>query len=243
MEKVGLQKIIAESGFCSRRKAEELIAQKRVKVNGRTAGIGDKANPYKDLVTVDDEKIYLERKRSYRYIMMYKPRGYVTTMSDEKGRRCVADLIDDIEERLYPVGRLDVNSEGLLLFTNDGNFANDMMHPSRHVTKTYRVTVRPDITDEQAAQLAEGVVIDGRKTAPAQVLVLSKEPNRVVLEVIIREGRNRQIRKMMEAVGLEVARLKRTAMGPIKLGMLKPGTYRDLTTEELKALRTAIKRP
>ena len=127
-------------------------------------------------------------------------------MSDEKGRRCVADLIDDIEERLYPVGRLDVNSEGLLLFTNDGNFANDMMHPSRHVTKTYRVTVRPDITDEQAAQLAEGVVIDGRKTAPAQVLVLSKEPNRVVLEVIIREGRNRQIRKMMEAVGLEVAR-------------------------------------
>lgn len=243
MEKIRLQKIIADSGFCSRRKAEQLISERRVKVNGHPAGIGDKADPRKDLITVDDQRIADVKHREYRYVMLHKPRGYVTTMSDEKGRRCVADLISDIDERLYPVGRLDVNSEGLLLFTNDGQFANDLMHPSRHVTKTYRVTVRPDITDEQAARLAEGVVIDGRKTAPAQVLVLSKQPNRVVMEVIIKEGRNRQIRKMMEAVGLEVARLKRTSMGPVKLGMLKPGTHRDLTAEELKALRTAVKKP
>ncbi|MDY3989827.1 MAG: pseudouridine synthase [Massilioclostridium sp.] len=243
MEKIRLQKIIAESGFCSRRKAEQLIEERRVKVNGHPAKIGDKADPRKDVVTVDDERITVARRPTYRYVMLHKPRGYVTTMSDEKGRRCVADLVADIDERLYPVGRLDVNSEGLLLFTNDGRLANDIMHPSRHVTKTYRVTVRPDITDEQAARLAEGVVIDGRKTAPAQVHVLTKEPNRVVMEVVIREGRNRQIRKMMEAVGLEVARLKRTSLGPIKLGMLKPGAHRDLTAEELKALRTAIKKP
>lgn len=243
MEKIRIQKIIADSGMCSRRHAERLIQEHRVKVNGHTVSLGNKADPQKDLIQVDGERISVSRKPEYRYVMMNKPRGYVTTMSDEKGRRCVADLIADEEERLYPVGRLDVNSEGLLLFTNDGRFANDIMHPSRHVTKTYRVTVRPDITDEQAARLAEGVVIDGRKTAPAQVLVLTKEPNRVVVEVIIKEGRNRQVRKMMEAIGVEVARLKRTSVGPIKLGMLKPGAYRDLTKEELKALRTALKKP
>ena len=161
-------------------------------------------------------------------------------MSDEKGRRCVADLIADIDARVFPVGRLDVNSEGLLLFTDDGNFANDLMHPSRHVSKTYRVTVRPDINDEQIVKLSEGVVIDGRRTAPAEIRVLTKEPNRVVMEMIIREGRNRQIRKMCETVGLEVARLKRTSIGPIKLGMLKPGAYRELTKEELKAIRNAM---
>lgn len=153
------------------------------------------------------------------------------------------ELLPQTNVRVYPVGRLDLNTEGLLLFTSDGNFANDMMHPSRAVSKTYRVTVRPDITDEQAVKLAEGVYIDGRKTAPAEVRVLSKENNRVVMELVIREGRNRQVRKMCEAVGLEVARLKRTAFGPIRLGMLKPGTCRELTAEELKAIRTAVKKP
>ena len=192
---------------------------------------------------MDDERITVARRPTYRYVMLHKPRGYVTTMSDEKGRRCVADLVADIDERLYPVGRLDVNSEGLLLFTNDGRLANDIMHPSRHVTKTYRVTVRPDITDEQTVALSEGVVIDGRKTFPAVVRVLTKEPGRVVIEVVIHEGRNRQVRKMCEAVGLEVARLKRTSVGPLRLGMLKPGAVRDLTAEELKAIRNAIKKP
>lgn len=243
MEKIRLQKYISESGFCSRRKAELLIMQNRVKINNVNAIIGSKVNPLKDIITIDGEKIIKSRKKDYKYIILNKPRGYVTTMKDEKGRKCVADLISDIDSRVYPVGRLDVNSEGLIILTNDGNFANDLMHPSRHVSKKYRVTIRPDITDEQAAKLSAGIEIDGRKTAPAQVYIISKQTNRVVLEIVIKEGRNRQIRKMCEALNLEVARLKRVSIGPIKLGMLKPGTYRNFSKDELRAIRTAIKRP
>ena len=243
MEKIRIQKVLADAGVCSRRKAEELIARGKVKVNGHPAEIGMKIDPRADLITVMGERVYLPKKKSTRYIMMNKPRGYVTTVSDDQNRRCVMDLLEDVEERVYPAGRLDRNSEGLLLFTNDGDFANDMMHPSRHVTKTYRVTVRPDVTDEQTVRLSEGVEIDGRKTAPAVVRVLTKEPGRVVMEIVIHEGRNRQVRKMCEAVGLEVARLKRTSIGPLRLGMLKPGAYRDLTSEELKAVRNAVKKP
>lgn len=240
MEKIRLQKIIADSGICSRRKAEELIAQGRVKINGRPCKVGDKADPIKDIVSIDGERVVFERKKTYRYIMLNKPRGYITTMSDELDRKCVTELLDGVDARVYPIGRLDKNSEGLLLFTNDGNFANEIMHPSKHVTKTYRVTVRPDVDDEVLVKLSEGVVIDGRKTLPCTVLVLDKQPGRTVLQMTISEGRNRQIRKMCEAVGLEVARLKRTAVGPIKLGMLKPGTWRDLKPEELRALRNVI---
>jgi 23S rRNA pseudouridine2605 synthase len=238
-----IQKVIAECGYCSRRKAEELIAARRVKVNGHLALTGQKIDPQKDIITINDQRIYFDRKREQLYLMMYKPRGYITTTSDEKGRRCVMDLLPELSQRVYPIGRLDVNSEGLLLFTSDGTFANDMMHPSRHVSKTYRVTVRQDVTDEIAAKLAAGVYIDGRKTAPAEVRVLTKEANRVVMEVVIREGRNRQVRKMCESVGLEVARLKRTAVGPLRLGMLKPGEVRQLTKEELRAIRAAVKKP
>lgn len=243
MEKIRIQKVIADSGYCSRRKAEELILQRRVKVNGHIAITGQKIDPTKELVTIDGERIYYNRKKQHVYLMMNKPRGYITAMSDDRGRRCVTELLPETDVRVFPIGRLDLNTEGLLLFTSDGKFANDMMHPSRAVTKTYRVTVRPDLTDEQAVKLSEGVMIDGRKTAPAKVVVLSKQPNRVVMELVIHEGRNRQVRKMCEAVGLEVARLKRTSVGPIKLGMLKPGTCRELTSEELRALRAAVKRP
>lgn len=231
--------MIADSGYCSRRKAEELISRGRVKLNGHPVKLGDKCG-FKDLITIDGERIYMPRKKNFLYIMMNKPRGYVTTVSDELDRRCVMDLLEDVEERVYPIGRLDRNSEGLLLFTNDGEFANNIMHPSRHISKTYRVTVRPDITDDQLVQLSEGVEIDGRKTLPATIVVKEKEPGRVVLLMTIKEGRNRQIRKMCEAVGLEVARLRRISIGPVKLGMLKPGTWRELTAEELRALRTAI---
>ncbi len=240
MEKIRIQKIMADNGYCSRRKAEELIAQGRVKVNGRPCKLGDKALPHKDLITVDGEQIRVQRRKEMHYIMLHKPRGYVTTTSDEFDRKCVTDLLADFPDRVYPIGRLDKNSEGLLLFTNDGNFANDIMHPSHHVSKTYRVTVRPDITDEQLVQLSEGVVIDGKKTQPATVIVLDKQPGRVVLQMTIHEGRNRQIRKMCEAVGLEVARLKRTSIGPLRLGMLQPGEYRELKPDELRAIRTAI---
>lgn len=239
MEKIRIQKMIADSGYCSRRKAEELMSKGRVKLNGHPVKLGDKCG-FKDIITIDGERIYMPKKKNFIYIMMNKPRGYVTTVSDELDRRCVMDLLDDVEERVYPVGRLDRNSEGLLLFTNDGEFANNIMHPSRHITKTYRVTVRPDINDEQLVQLSEGVEIDGKKTLPATVIVKEKQQGRVVLLITIKEGRNRQIRKMCEAVGLEVARLRRISVGPLRLGMLKPGTWRELTAEELRAIRTAI---
>ena len=240
MEKVRIQKIIADSGLCSRRKAEELIEKGKVKVNGHPCKLGDKALPGKDMITVGGELITVDKRRKLYYIMLHKPRGYVTTTSDELGRKCVTELLENIPERVYPIGRLDKDSEGLLLFTNDGGFANDMMHPSRHISKTYRVTVRADITEQQLVQLASGVEIDGRKTAECNVVVLDKQVGRVVLQMTIFEGRNRQIRKMCEAVGLEVARLKRTAVGPVKLGMLKPGSFRELKPDELRALRNAV---
>ncbi len=239
MEKIRLQKLIAESGLCSRRKAEEFIEKGKVQVNGRPAKIGDSAT-YKDNIVVNGDKIFLNKKKAKLYIMLNKPRGYVTTMSDELDRRNVMELLAGVPDRVYPVGRLDRNSEGLLLFTNDGNFANDIMHPSKHISKTYRVTIQSAVNDEQLVALSDGVVIDGKKTMPATVNVLTEEKNRVVLQIVIREGRNRQVRKMCEAVGLEVARLKRTAIGPIKLGMLKPSTYRYLTPEEIKAIRNAV---
>ena len=241
MEKVRIQKIIADSGMCSRRKAEEYINTGRVLQNGRRVKIGDKADPENDLIAVDG--INIQRKKSQNvYYMLHKPRGYVTTMQDEKNRKCIADLIVNIKERVYPIGRLDVNSEGLILLTNDGDFANKLMHPVHHVNKVYRVTIRPDITDEQCAILSAGIIIDGKMTAPSVVNVISKEKDRVVLEIILREGRNRQIRKMLESLNIEVARLKRTNIGPVKLGMLKPGDCRELRKEEIRALKNAVKK-
>ena len=228
--------MLADCGVASRRKSEELIAAGKVKVNGRVAAIGDKVDPVNDKVYVSGRRVTGTARPQLRYIMLNKPRGVTTTMSDEKGRKCVADLIRDIPERVYPVGRLDRDSEGMLLLTNDGDFANHIMHPKKHVNKVYRVTVRPNINDDQVNKLENGVMLDGRKTAPAQVRVVTREEGRAVLEIVIREGRNRQIRRMCEAVGLEVARLKRTAIGGVKLGGLKSGMYRDLTDKEVQKL-------
>ncbi len=240
MEKIRIQKIIADSGRCSRRKAEELIAAGLVTVNGRPCSLGDKADPMNDLIRVEGEEIAAERAEK-RYIMLNKPRGYVTSMADEMGRKIASDLLTDVHERVYPVGRLDRNSEGLLIFTNDGEFANDIMHPSRHVSKTYRVTIDGMVNEGQLSQLMSGVELDdGVKTLPCTVEVLSEAPDRTVLRFVIKEGRNRQIRRMCAAVGLEVGRLRRTAVGGVKLGMLKPGEYRDLTKDELRSLRAAV---
>jgi len=236
-DKIRLQKYMADCGIASRRKSEELIASGKVKVNGKIASIGDKVDPKKDKVSVEGQAVRAETE--FRYIMLNKPRGFITTMSDERGRKCVAELVSDVGVRVFPVGRLDKDSEGLLLLTNDGEFANNLTHPSKHVPKTYRVTVRPAINEEILNHLMTGIMIDGRTTLPAQVKVLTQEPDRVVLEIVICEGRNRQIRKMCEAEGLTVARLKRTAVGPVKLGMLKQGAWRDLTPQELKSLRNA----
>ena len=228
---------MADCGIASRRKSEELIASGKVKVNGKVASIGDKVDPKKDKVSVEGQAVHAETE--FRYIMLNKPRGFITTMSDERGRKCVAELVSDVGVRVCPVGRLDKDSEGLLLLTNDGEFANNLTHPSKHVPKTYRVTVRPAINEDILNHLMTGIMIDGKTTLPAQVKVLTQEPDRVVLEIVICEGRNRQIRKMCEAEGLTVARLKRTAVGPVKLGMLKQGAWRDLTPQELKSLRNA----
>ena len=235
-EKIRLQKLLSEAGVASRRKAEELIQAGKVLVNGTPAGLGDRADPEKDRITVDGKPLAAREKKIY--LMLHKPRGAITTMSDEMDRRCVAELVRDVPEHVFPVGRLDRESEGLLLMTNDGDFANAVMHPSRHVPKVYRVTVRPSVTEDQLASLETGMMIDGRRTAPADVRVLFREPGRVVLEVVLREGRNREIRKMCEQLGLEVARLRRTAVGPLKLGMLAPGRWRFLTAEEVRRLRS-----
>ncbi len=239
---IRIQKIIADSGLCSRRKAEELIGQGRVTVNGHRCSIGDKADPERDKIVVDDKPLAAPVKEK-RYIMLNKPRGYITTMSDEQGRRTAVELLDGVEERVVPVGRLDRNSEGLLLFTNDGELANEITHPSRHVSKTYRVTINGRVSEEQLMRLSSGVVLDdGKKTLPCTVEVLTEEQNRTVLRIVIKQGLNRQIRRMCAAVGLDIGRLKRVAIGGVKLGVLKPGEWRDLTKEELRMLRAAVGR-
>lgn len=230
-EKIRLQKYLSEHAVASRRKSEELIRQGRVKINGRTAGIGDKVDEHRDIITVDGKKV--KRPPEKVYIMLNKPRGYTTTMSDELGRRCVADLVRGVHERLYPVGRLDRDSEGLIIMTNDGELANRVMHPSGSIYKTYRVTVAPPVSQEQIDALINGVELDGRITAKAIVDIITEEPERAVLKIAICEGRNRQIRRMCEAVGLEVKRLKRTAIGGLKLGMLPPGRWEKLDEQEM----------
>ena len=227
---------MAEQGVASRRKSEDLIRAGKVKVNGHVAEIGMKINPRKDLVTVGKQKLTNVKNRKMVYVMLNKPRGYVTTVSDELGRKSVMDLLPDFGCRIYPVGRLDKDSEGLLLLTNDGSFTNCMTHPSHEYAKVYRVTVRPAVNDDILFNLRNGIEIDGRMTAPCEVTVLTEEENRVVLEFILHEGRNRQIRKMCESQGLEVVRLKRISIGPVKLGMLKQGDYRELSEQDVKKL-------
>lgn len=235
--------MLAEQGVCSRRAAEQLMREGRVLLNGRPVSPGDKMDVRADQLTVDGRKVSVPKKTEKYYYMLHKPRGFITTTSDERGRRTVMDLIADAPARVYPIGRLDKDSEGLLLFTNDGAFANLLTHPSHGVSKLYRVTVRPHATEAQLIQLTNGVVLDdGARTLPAVLRVVTDEPERTVLEMTIREGKNRQIRRMCEAVGLEVIRLKRTALGAVKLGMLQPGQYRALTAQEVTALRTAAAR-
>ena len=242
MDGVRLQKVFSDNGILSRRKAEEAIEKGRVTVNGHPAAIGQKINPRRDIVALDGVNIPLQKNKKTITIMLNKPRGYVTTTADEMGRDCVADLVKDLAQRVYPIGRLDKVSEGLLLLTNDGELANLVMHPRNHISKTYRVTVRPGVTEDQALKLSTGVEIDGRMTLPAAVHVLSRDNERAVLQITIHEGRNRQVRKMCEAVGLVVARLKRTMVGPLKLGMLKPGEWRELAPSELIALRQSAQK-
>lgn len=235
-----IQKVMAARGICSRRAAEAMIKAGRVKVNGHPVGLGDSMDPARDELSLDGVTVRGEKNRANIYLMLNKPRGYLTTAKDERGRKTVMELVADIKERVYPVGRLDKDSEGLLLFTNDGDFANQMTHPGSGVAKLYRATVRPRATELQIEKLASGVTLDdGSRTMPASVRVVGEDEGRTVLEISIREGKNRQIRRMCDAVGLEVARLRRSAVGPVKLGMLKSGTYRELSTTEVRALKAS----
>lgn len=236
-----IHKLLSENGVVSRRGAEKLVEQGRVEVNGRKAQLGQDVDPARDIIHIDGERVMILKKQPKYYIALNKPRGYVTTLSDELDRKCIAELMSDFPTRVYPVGRLDKDSEGILILTNDGNFANFIMHPKNHISKTYRVTVRPDVTEEQLISLMAGVTLDdGYVTAPAIVTVEAKEPGRVVLRFTITEGKNRQIRRMCDAVNLEVARLKRISVGPVKLGMLQPGKWRELTPFEVGGIRNAV---
>ena len=233
--KFRLQKHLSECGIASRRKAEELIEEGKVKVNGHVAFLGQKVDPKRDKITVRGKTV-VSGNNVKTYIMLHKPRGFVTTLSDDKGRKCVTDLVKDAGTRLFPVGRLDMNSEGLLLMTNDGEFANKLTHPSSHVNKTYRVTVAGEVDDEKLITLREGIMLDGKKTLPCDCFVAERKVDRTVLIFIISEGRNRQIRRMCEAVKLEVLRLKRTEIAGVKLGMLPRGSWRPLNEREMRRL-------
>lgn len=233
-EKIRLQKFLAQCAVSSRRGAEELIAAGKVKVNGRPAKLGDKVDPFHDKVTVAGKRLVNAEKKMY--IMLHKPRGFVTTMSDEQNRRCVADLVADAGVRLFPVGRLDRNSEGLLFMTNDGEFANILTHPSRHVAKVYRVTVREAVGEDKLDKMRDGMMIEGKKTLPCDADVIQREDNRTVLRIVLYEGRNREIRKMCEQLGLTVIRLKRVEVAGVKLGMLPQGRWRELNEKEVHRL-------
>ncbi len=227
-----LQKLISSAGLASRRAAEELIKQGKVKVNGETAALGMSADPDTDVVTVNGRRLRIAETRVY--IMLNKPRGYVTTLSDEKGRKTVAELVKGAGRRLYPVGRLDLNSEGLLIMTDDGEAANALMHPSHEVGKTYRVTVSGREPEAAVRELEAMREVEGESIRPAQVSFIAQTgEDRYQLELTIHEGRNRQVRKMCAAAGLEVRRLQRIAEGELRLDGLQCGKWRHLTQEEL----------
>ena len=229
-----LQKILSGRGICSRRKAEEWIEAGRVTCNGITAKLGDVADPEVDSILVDGKP--LPSQQTYVYIMLNKPRGYVTTLSDEKGRPNAAQLID-CGTRVYPVGRLDMDSEGLLLFTNDGEFANKLMHPKLEVDKTYRVLVQ-GYSDENLERLKQPIELDGYTIrTPGVKLLRTRDKGQAQLLVTIHEGRNRQVRRMCDAAGMKVLRLQRISEGKLKLGNLESGKWRYLTPEEIASLK------
>jgi 23S rRNA pseudouridine2605 synthase len=235
-----LQKILSEMGIASRRKAEDLIIEGRVTVNGMSARLGMKADPDRDHIKLDG-KLLSGRKEPKVYMMFYKPRNVVTSLEDPQDRPTVKDYLGKVRYRVYPVGRLDFDSEGLLLITNDGDFAHAVLHPSKEVPKTYEVKIDGALEDADIQKLRRGVSIEGGRTAPARVRKLRKLKSNSWIEVIIHEGKKRQIRRMLQKVGHHVLRLKRSRIGPLKLGSLRAGDMRELTKEELEAMREKLK--
>ncbi len=233
-----LQKILAHAGIASRRAAEKLIAEGRVTVNGATVHeMGTKADPSTDDIRVDGRRVKGTERQ--RYILLYKPAGYVTTRSDPQRRRTVMDLLAGVREYVYPVGRLDYETEGLLLLTNDGDLAARLTHPRHEVERTYEARVAGMPDHDALDRLRHGIPLDGRRTQPADVVLLNKRPNERegLLLITIREGRNRQVRRMLEAVGHPVRKLRRTRIGPIADRHLRPGEWRELSAKEVAALQ------
>jgi 23S rRNA pseudouridine2605 synthase len=233
-----LQKILSEMGIASRRKAEELILEGRVTVKGRVATIGTKADPDKDHIKVDGK--LLIRPEPKVYIMLNKPRSVVTSLHDPEGRLTVKDFLKGVKYRIFPVGRLDYDSEGLILLTNDGDFAHAVLHPSKKIPKTYLVKVKGIPEEDKLDSIRKGIKLDDGMTAPAQVKRIRKSENNSWIEIIIYEGRKRQIRRMLEKIGHTVLKLKRMKINGMELGRLKPGQYRYLTSDELEKIRREI---
>ncbi len=229
-----VQKILSARGVASRRHAEQMIEQGRVSCNGRICHLGDRADPELDLILLDGKP--LPSVGEMVYLMLHKPRGFVTTLSDEKGRKNVAQLVADCGMRVYPVGRLDMDSEGLLIFTNDGAFANRLMHPSHEVNKTYRVVVS-GYSPEALERLRLPVTLDGYTIRPPQVLLVKNDDQTAELLVTIHEGRNRQVRRMCQIAGMDVQRLIRISEGTLQLGDLPLGKWRHLTRNEVESLQ------
>ncbi|MBQ7398897.1 MAG: rRNA pseudouridine synthase [Clostridia bacterium] len=235
MEEIRIQKYISDCGLMSRRAAEKEIEQGMFKVNGVRAEIGQKINPDKDVVEYKGKKVEGGSKKVY--VMLYKPRGYVTTMSDDEGRKCIPELLKDVPERVYPCGRLDMDSEGLLILTNDGEVANKLMHPKHHVEKIYHVKVKGEIEPDVLTTLNGPMIIDDYKIKPVQVSIIERKEGNTILRFTLSEGRNRQIRKMCEQVNLKITRLKRVAVGDLTIGMLKPGQWKYMNYNEISILK------
>ena len=243
---IRLQKILSMAGIASRRAAETLILDGRVSVNGRAVtALGTRSDPATDEIRVDGRRV--KRQPRHRYLLVHKPRGYVTTRRDPQRRKTILDLIPDVDDYLYPVGRLDYESEGLLLLTNDGELAALLMHPRHGVARVYEATVRGVPSAARLRRLAAGVPVTGRRSAPASVRLLAGRAGIHASEgrvrIVVREGRNRQVRRMFDAIGHPVRRLRRTELGPLRLRGLKPGGVRDLAAAEVAALRRAANRP
>lgn len=239
MDSIKLQKYFTDCGVLSRRAAEEEIRAGRVTVNGQVATLGDRIDPERDRVEYRGKPLR-PHNRERICILLNKPRGYVTTLSDEKGRHTVAELVSDLSTRVYPVGRLDMDSDGLLLMTDDGALTNRLTHPRHEIPKIYRVTVKGAPTEDQLRRLGEPMCIDGYEILPVKLRTVTASPSSTVLEMRLFEGRNRQIRKMCEQVGLSITRLCRIAIGEISLGDLPEGKWRRLSAAELAYLRGEI---
>jgi 23S rRNA pseudouridine2605 synthase len=229
-----LQKILAKAGIASRRGAEQLIFAGRIRVNGRVVTeMGVRVDPRVEVITFDGQRINFEEKRT---ILLNKPAGYVTTLADPQGRPVVADLVADIPLRLFPVGRLDFETEGALLMTNDGELANRILHPRYEVNKTYQAEVRGVPSPAHLKLLEQGIPIDGVRTWPSRIRVLQQRQDRCMIEIVIHEGKKRQVRKMFQAIGHRVLHLQRTAYGNLRLGRLPSGEYRILSQEDIKKI-------